>query len=379
MSVRIFDSNFLSPDLVSNQTFSSEQSAFPVSNALNFQRRSKVWRTNGHWEITSSNNTIIFRESTGVDLTATVAEADYSSTDLLFAAIKTALEAAGSSVYTIGLDPTTLKNQLTSDGAGGGGIFEIDWPNSSMASVLGFNTFEEDTGALTYIADELKIHTDEWIQWDFGISTLPTAFALVGARNEPIKITPSATIKLQGNETNVWTSPTSELTIDYDDEVFCAVDATGLWSEALRYARLQITDQSNTNGFVEVGSIFLGSFFAGTRGKAQFPFRGEHVDRSRTVLSEGGQTFSDIREKTERFNIDWFGLTVAEKEEIDDLFLSLGTSNPFFVQFDGSTDPLAFSGRKEKYVRYVKFERAPTYELVSPGNFSARMTFIEEL
>lgn len=379
MSVRIFNNNVLDVDFIANQVFSSEQSAFPASNALNFQRRSKVWRTNGHWEITSSNNTIIFRESTGVDLTATVAVADYTSTSALFTAIKNAMEFVGSSTYTIANDSTTLKIQFTSNGSGGGGIFEIDWTSSSMASVLGFNTSEEDTGALVYLADELKIHTDEYIQFDFGISTLPTAFALIGARNSPIKITPSATIKLQGNETNTWTSPTSDLSVDYDDEVFCAVSTSGLWSEALRYARLQIIDQANVNGFVEIGALFLGTFFEGTRGKAQFPFRGEHVDRSKRVISEGGQTFSDLREKTERFTIDWFGLTVSEKEEIDDLFLQLGTSQPFFVQFDGSTDPLAFSGRKEKYIRYVKFERAPSYELVSPGNFACSMAFLEEL
>ena len=379
MSVRIFNENVLDPNLISNQVFSSEQTAFPASNALNFQRRSKVWRTNGHWEITSSNNTIVFRETTAVDLTATVAVADYSSTVALFAAIKSALEAAGSSTYTVESDATTLKVKFTSNGAGGGGIFEIDWTSSSMASILGFVSTEEDTGALTYTADELKIHTDEYIEFDFGISTLPTAFALIGARNSPIKITPSATIKLQGNETNSWGSPTADLTVDYDDEVFCSVNTSGLWSEALRYARIQIIDQANVNGFVEIGALFLGTFFEGTRGKAQFPFRGEHVDRSKRVISEGGQTFSDIREKTEKFSIDWFGLTIAEKESIDDLFFELGTGNPFFVQFDGSTDPLAFSGRKEKYLRYVKFERAPSYQLVSPGNFSCKMTFLEEL
>lgn len=378
MGVRIFNDNFIDPNLVSSQTESSEQAAFPVSNAFNFQRRSKVWRSNGYWDITSSNNTIIFRETTGVDLTATVATSGYTSTTALYAAIKTALEAAGASTYTIAQDATTLKHKLTSDGSGGGGIFEIYWSNASttMDTILGFSSDEDDTGALTYTADALTIHTSEWITWDFGISTLPNAFALIGGRNSPIKISPSATITLSANETNVWTDPTASLSITYDDEVMYSVSSTGLWSEALRYARLEITDTDNTEGYVELGALYLGDFFDPSRGRVQFPFNSVYVDNSVTSFSEGGQTFSDIREKTEVFTIRWFGLTTAERELINTLWLSFGTSQPFFVQFDPEA---AFFTTVNKSIRYVKFQGEPTYELVSPGNFSCRMVLREEL
>lgn len=378
MSVRLFNDNFLDLNVISQYTFSSEQTNFPVDNVFNLQRRSKVWRTNGYFEITSSNNEIIFRETTAVDLTATVAVGNYSSSTALFAAIKTALEAVGGSTYTVESDATTLKTKFTSNGVGGGGIFEIDWINSSMASVLGFNTIEEDTGLLTYTADTLKIHTDEWIKFDFGISTLPTAFALIGPRNSPLKITPSATFQLQGNETDNWSSPTASATLTYDDEVIFLTSTTGLWSEALRYARLRVIDTSNPNGFIEIGALYLGGFFESTRGQVQFPFVGNYIDRSSTVTSEGGQTFSDIRQKTESFKIEWYGLTIAEKETIDDFFADFGTSSPFFVQFD-SEDNLAFSSRNEKYVRFVKFESSPSYRLESPGLFSCTMDLIEEL
>jgi len=377
MSTRIMDTNFLDLDVISNLTFSSEQTAFPVNNLFNKQRRSKVWRSNGYWDITSSNNEIVIRETAATPLTATVAVAEYMSSTALYAAIKAALEAAGGSTYTVESDATTLKVKITSDGSGGGGIFEIDWTSSSMADTLGFLTTEEDTGALSYIADALKIHTDEWIQFDFGLSTQPTAFFAIGQRNSPIKISPSATIKLQGNETDVWTtSVNTELTITYDDEVFASVNENGLYNEALRYSRFQVIDSDNSQGYVELGALFLGTFFETARGGVQFPFRGDYIDRSTTVFSEGGQTFSDIREKSERFSTNWFGLTTADKELIDELFFDLGTSVPFFVQFDPNQ---AFSGRLQKYVRFVKFERSPSYELVSPGVYAARMVFREEL
>ena len=122
--------------------------------------------------------------------------------------------------------------------------------------------------------------------------------------------------------------------------------------------------------------MFLGDFFEATRGAVQYPFSGQYVDRSVTTFSEGGQSFSDVRDKAEMFNITWFGLTVAEKEEIDILWLDLGTSNPFFVQFDPDT---AFSSAGNKLIRYVKFSAAPSYDLVSPGNYSCKMTLREEI
>lgn len=378
MSVRIFNENYLDLDLVSNLTFSSEQTAFPVVNALNLNRRSKVWRSNGYWEITADNNTIIFRETTAVDLTATVAVGEYASSAALYTAIKTALEDAGASTYTVSSDTSTLKVKIVSNGLGGGGILEIDWTSSTMAEILGFSTTEEDTGALTYLADELRISTGEWIQFDFGISTLPTAFALIGARNRPIRISPSATIKLQANETNVWETGTinTELTLAYNSSVIASINSDGLWSEALRYARILIEDFSNPEGYIEIGALFLGVFFEGTRGQVQFPFQAQFIDNSRTSFSEGGQTFSDIREKSELFRIQWAGLTVAEKEEIDALWDDLGASNPFFVQFDSNQ---VFSSDVSKMVRYVKFTEPPSYELVSPGNFSCNMSLREEL
>jgi len=87
---RILTTNYVDPDVVAESFVSSEQASFPASNIYNRQRRSKVWRSNGYWEITSANNVIIFRESIGVDLTATIAVAEYSSTTSFLTAIKTA-------------------------------------------------------------------------------------------------------------------------------------------------------------------------------------------------------------------------------------------------------------------------------------------------
>ena len=373
----MFD-NYLDSDVVSTATVSSEQTSFPVSNLYDFARRSKVWRTNGNWEITDTNKTLVFRESLGFDISVDLTVGFYASSTLLFAEIKSKMEAAGGSVYTIITATGTNKVKFTSDGGGGAGYFELRWTSSTaLAETLGFDELTNDTGVLTYTADLLRIHTDEWLKWDFGISTQPKAFNLIGKRNEPLKISPSATLILQGNETDVWTgNPSYNQAINYNDEVITLLSSTGFHTEALRYWRFKIIDYANSQGYVEAGAIFLGDTYSTTRGAAQFPLQNNHVDRSITVSSEGGQTFSDIKQKTEMFSLRWFGLTYEEKEAFDEMFDTVGTGSPFFVSLDPNE---AYSSSKGYYLRYVKFIAPPIFTLVSPNNFSGNMTLREEL
>jgi hypothetical protein len=371
--------NFLSVDIISNSYASSEQAAFPAANVYNQQRRSKVWRSDGYWEIVSGDNTIVFQETIAVDLTATVAAGEYTSTTSFLAAVKTALEDVGASTYTVTQDATTKKIRIQSNGAGGGGILTLRWTHANsadMAAVMGFDTASDQTGALNYLADELRIHTSEWLKWDFGISTNPQAFVLIGARNEPIKITPSSVLKLQGNETDVWTSPSYETTLTYHDQAITKFSTSGLHTSALRYWRLSIVDRDNPLGYEQIGSAFLGNYYETTRGKPSFPLNFLPIDRSETVFSEGGQTFSDIREKSEGLSVQYRLLTKQEREELNSIFDKFGTAVPFFIALDNDE---TFSTDANVMVRYVKFAEPIKFTLETPNNFSADVSLREEL
>lgn len=379
MTMRILNENFIDLDVVSNNYVSSAQAAFPVENIYNKQRRSKVWRSNGFWVVETGSNEIVFQETIAVDLVASVAVGEYTSSASFFAAIKAALEATGASTYTVSADTTTGKIKIVSNGTGGGGILSLIWtdPQSAdMAALMGFDTASDMTGLLTYLSDFLRIHSNEWVKWDMGISTNPTDFVLIGPRNMPIKISPSSTLTLQGNETDAWSSPSYSQVLTYNDAVIYLSDALGLHTEALRYWRLLIEDLDNPNGYVEVGSLYLGDFYAPTRGCAQFPFGISPVDRTDTVFSEGGQTYSDIREKTTRFSISWNALTKEEKEEFENFFEQVGTGIPFFISMDSDT---VWSTSSNAQIRYVKFENEPSFSLDRPNLFSMSMQLREEL
>lgn len=372
--VRLMTTNYIDLDLLTFTDVSSEQVAFPVTNAYNAQRRSKVWRSNGYFKVTSLNNVIIFNEGGG-DLTATIAVGEYTSASALATAVDTALTTApgASGSYTV-----TYSSFFKFNLSKSAGTFNIKWTNvlTTAADLLGYSDAMDDTGLLTYDADFIRIHTEEFVLWDFGIETNPMAFMFIGPRNRPIRISPSATIYLQGNETNNFEDPSYNTQITYDDEVMSLLSDTGLHTDALRYWRLLIIDKENTNGFVEVGAFFLGDYFDPDRGRVQFPLESSFVDRSTTVFSEGGQTYSDVREQTQQFRIAWFALQKQDIEELKEIFFDYGTSFPFFVVFDATG---GFSTNVNRMIRYCKFETPPSFSLERSNLFRAQMSLREEL
>ncbi len=103
------------------------------------------------------NDKIDFEETAASELTATLSSGQYTSTELE-TEIKTRLEAVGASVYTVAYDTGTNKFTITSDGAGGGGIFNLLWAtgtNTALTSgeIIGYDITADDTGSLAYLAD----------------------------------------------------------------------------------------------------------------------------------------------------------------------------------------------------------------------------------
>lgn len=370
--------NFLDPDTVAASSYSSQLAAYPASHLYDYKRY-KPWRSAGYWLIEAGSDTIVFRESVGVDLTATVAAAAYTTTATFLAAVKAALEAVGASTYTVSQDTTTGKIKILSDLSGGGGIFQLMWTNPSsaaMAGILGFNTGADDTGAAFYVADDLRIHTAEWLMWDLGIPTNPKAFAAIGNRNRAIKITSGAVLKLQGCSTSNFAAPEYEATIPYYDSILTLENPNGLHTSGLRYWRLYIEDVSNPYGYVELGEIFLGDYVALERGNAVFPLSNSLGDNSQRFVSEGGQIYASKNNATQTFQIEWQGLTKADIEYLEDIFNSYGFNKPLWISFDQTE---IFSTAGEKWVRFCRFNSEMQFQLVSPNNFSASWNLSEEL
>lgn len=370
--VGVCTSNFI--DFAANVYESSEKALYPASNVNDLNRRKKVWRTNGYFNIVAGSNTITFRETIAVDLVATLTAQEYFSISDFMAEIKVALEAAGASTYTV----TQLSNgkiQIASNGAGGGGVFQIIWTSSvPMAEIIGFDSGSNSTGALTYAADVVRLHTGEWLKWDLGFPSTVQAFIIVGDRNEGVNISPSATIKIQGNTTDAWSTPAIDLTVPYADFALARWDYDGLGT--YRYWRFSFLDKENINTYIEFGAVYLGGFHDATRGCVVFPLGEQYDDRSVVVFSESGQSYSQKLPKSMRYRMEWNGLTKDEKESLENHWESVGLTESFFSIVDSQD---AFSVTNENTAKLFKFASPPQVELVSPNNFSMNWELREEL
>lgn len=379
-SFMVLDTRLTDPEVVANAYVSSAQAAYPVSNVYDLERRRKMWRSAGYWNIESGSNVITFQESAGVNLTATIAVDEYTTTALLMAAIKTALEDAGVATYTVTQDATTGRITIASNLGGGASVFRLMWTvTSAFGTILGFDTAADDTGAATYTADLLRIHTSEFLEWDLGIPTNPTGFVALGDREIPLNISPTATIKLQANHTRNWSAPAVDLTIEYHDHTLAYLDVDGIagsGSSGYRYWRLLIEDKSNPDLYVQLACAFLGTHVTTTRGCPDFPLEMQPKDYSLTQDNDSGQRAVARRPSTAFFPLSWNGLNTESKEALEAVWDSVGLHSCFIVAMDPDE---VFSSQFQDQVRLVRFNTEPPPALRSAGLWSYAWQLREEL
>lgn len=365
----VLDTPLTDPDVVANAYKSSQKAAYPVSNVYDLERRRKAWRSDGYWDLTGAV-TIVFQESAGVNLTATLAATEYTSNTDLYAAIKTALEDAGVGTYTVARDATTGRIKITQSVAGGATVFRLMWTSASaLGALLGYDTSADDTGATEYEADLLRIHTSEWLEWDLGLPSNPTAFVALGERDTPIPISPNATVKLQANHTRNWSSPAVDLTLTYRDNILAYLDADGIGGTGAgyRYWRLVITDVENPNLYVQLGVAWLGRHVEISRGCPEFPLELQHKDYSDVQETESGQRYTAARSLTDIIPLTWAVLDTETKEALQNVWAFYARHSAFLVSMDPDN---VFSTDGYSQVKLVQFENEPVARLVSPGNWS---------
>lgn len=378
--IQVFNENFI--DVAFDKTVSSEQAAYPASNVYDIARRRKPWRSAGYWLVESGKNTIKFtEEALQLDLTATITPGEYTSETTFFAAIKSALEATGDATYTVSRDSTTGKIKILSDLSGSGTtLFTINWPAATdFGDILGFDTSVISTGAAFYLADEIRIHTEEFFIFDFGAPMQPTGFFAVSDRNRPINISPTATVTLMANASNAWGTPAETFTITVRDFLLGYINVDGiaqLQPAGYRYWKVKIIDNDNPDTYLELGAMLLGAHAEMERGCPAFPFESNPVNNSVVGYSESGQTWVGKRPKTILHSLMWEKLTNADMDVLMDFWEDVGCESPFFVCLDPNS---VFSPDGIKWSRLVRFNSEPSYRLLSPGNWSSGWALREEL
>lgn len=371
---RIFINNYADTDFLPYYTASSEQSAFPVENAFNYQRRSKVWRSDGYFTVTSANRVLHFREaSDGDDLYATLNIGVYTSGTDFCTELARAMNAEATATYSVAI----TNNRITITTASPAEGVYTYYSTSTCASLIGMTQNHGTYLQLVEPMDSIRITSEEFILVDMGVATSFDGCILLDQRTKSIQIPPTATVKLEGNETSNFSSPSFSVTFTYSDICLSYLSDTGISTTPYRYWRVHFDmNSAMPNGYVQIGALLMGDYWSPTRARAQFPLKQAYQDMSTTQISEGGQSFSDVKEITSTFDVQMVGLYKEDAEEFDDFFARVKTAKPFFVSMDTAE---VFSTDVNRRIMLCKFVNEPDWTLESPNNFTLNFTLREEL
>jgi hypothetical protein len=188
--------------------------------------------------------------------------------------------------------------------------------------------------------------TDEWIKFDFGAAAAVRAFLAVG-----FNLTPYATVRIQANATDVWTSPSIDVALTYHAAVLLY-----LWSsdQSYRFWRLSIVDPGNPDGYIEIGRIFLGQ--TATPDRNFKAWSREPIDPTTIVRSyDGAESF----ERRTAYDLLTFEFGRVLTSTFDDLFRAVGLRTYFFVIAD--YDSILRADGRHDLSRYVRFDEPPAY------------------
>jgi len=325
-NIKFFYQNLLK---IYTPTETSQHENFPVEN-LQHRDFNKAWHSQhgagsgwGNFYFTTANNSFRFEETVGVALNSTLTLGTYTATSLC-AHLKTRLEAAGASTYTVTYSDVTNKFTIASDRTGGDNIFKIRSDSDDVLDTLGFLD-EDHPDAASHEADEIRIHSEEWLKVD-AESAIDVQSFLFKKHN----LSTGATAKIQGHTADAWSDPDVNVTLSLTSDI-----TIYYWSsvQSKRWWRYYINDVENSDLYVETGRIFLGGYFS-PEVNMRKDYGKRYVDPSELIFSDGGQISTNKKTKYVTMSLVFEYTSAADLATFETMWAALGATEEFFFTRD---------------------------------------------
>lgn len=181
---------------------------------------------------------------------------------------------------------------------------------------------------------------DEWVKFDMGGNQSLQFFAVMDA-----VIHAGGSLKVQANATDVWTSPTIDVTFTVP-----TVDYTRVWTvwrpsaSSLRHVRFYFTNPLLVTAQVSLGAVFAGTYLEPSRSISRNGLSFQRTDSSVQRYAMGGQRSSYTRAKFHTVNGRLPLQTASERNELRRAFETVGSSIPVVFALDPNDASLIFYG-----------------------------------
>ncbi len=136
------------------------------------------------------------------------------------------------------------------------------------------------------------------------------------------------TLKIQGNATDVWTSPSVDETLTWSAGIISKTFTGGSY----QYWRIQIIDATNPDTYIKIGRAWLGESFSTPELSPSLTH--SRVSASLKSRSVAGQSYQDKRYFYSTVDVSYPAVTHTEKASIITQFEIVDTGTPFFVLFN---------------------------------------------
>jgi hypothetical protein len=171
----------------------------------------------------------------------------------------------------------------------------------------------------------------QWVKFTFTGAVTATDIII-----DNHNITTGATVTLEANATDVWTSPSLSVSITPVAGVIYKTFA----SSNYQYWRLTINDASNADTYIQIGNVFLGLgvTLAGFSPGVYLPKK----SNSESNLSISRQLTGMNRIKYKYCELDFVSITYTEKEVIETFIEFVDVTMPFYAllwEDNAATDP----------------------------------------
>lgn len=161
--------------------------------------------------------------------------------------------------------------------------------------------------------------SSQWIKFAFPVAVSADS-VLIANHN----LTAGASVKLEGNASDVWTSPALSVTLTPDSIVYSTFS-----SASYQYWRITVNDVSNTDGFIQIGSVFLGDSLT----MPGFDTVGTVFGKSSSSrsISVSGQAYGQKRLIYKVADINFPDVSSIEKIAIETFIETVDTTDPFWL------------------------------------------------
>jgi hypothetical protein len=214
--------------------------------------------------------------------------------------------------------------------------------------------------------------TDQWVKFDLQTAEDIDSVVILWPKEDGIRLSDSAVVKVQANATDVWTAPAVDVTMTIDNTY---VLATHFFTsdQSYRYWRITVTDPANAYGYIELGVVWLGKGL--DIPSAQNGFKYSISDLSKQTQTDFGHDYVDEYPTSASLSLSFVNMDYQDIQTIENAFRNNGVRKPVFIALDNSG--AVFD--KDHFAIYGKFSRTFGLSHVVYDVLSTESIVIEEL